>query len=236
MALYRHNTSTKHTTPLGQDLTTICQHWNLYSASACLPRLVAPDGEAHTWPAAIVHHLAELSEITHDDHATAIRDLLRVRELRLKLYPESDPDLSVQDIQTVYRRHDYMLRNGVTGSERHGVNMNVPRLDAFPSPPSWKRKRITSTALVDRDREHDATVPAVVASNQYVEMEPLAPIPVHFTPQQRIAALRQREGVEAADLAYSKAFVMQRLRERSLAQTRYEIAILRIDAGESRSL
>jgi hypothetical protein len=89
------------------DLITICHFWQLQSANSCLPPLLRPDGEAASWPLDLVHHLAELSEISSDELDTVQHELSTVLCLRLETHPNSSPELIVQDVETVLARYHF---------------------------------------------------------------------------------------------------------------------------------
>ena len=122
------------------DLKSIHQHWKL-PATACLPYLVKPEGEAAFWPVDIVHLLAQLAELTSGDHATVKPELSQVCRNRLSKYPESDPDLIAQDVETVLRKRQFMKSKSAQKMAQREYAKAVPRLDDFPTPPPRLRKR-----------------------------------------------------------------------------------------------
>ncbi|KAH7381480.1 hypothetical protein DE146DRAFT_773238 [Phaeosphaeria sp. MPI-PUGE-AT-0046c] len=122
-------------------IDAICEHWNLKSANDCLPHILRPDGEVDTWPPDLVHRLAQLACTTRNKRTSAVRELLQVWQLRLRRYPESNPDLCASDVEFVNKRRgleNAARRNKWTQEEREA---NIPRLDAFPSPSKWKKRQ-----------------------------------------------------------------------------------------------
>ncbi|KAF1911963.1 hypothetical protein BDU57DRAFT_532901 [Ampelomyces quisqualis] len=119
-------------------------NWGLESARHCLPQLIRPDGGAQSWPPDLLARLAQLSLATQHDHTAVVRELLRVWHLRLGRYPESDPDLCTQDVETVYKRRVFLSRASSVDQRKEKYESSIPRLDTFPSPPSWKKRKRAS--------------------------------------------------------------------------------------------
>jgi hypothetical protein len=117
----------------------------LETLSDCFPNLVRPDGEAAFWPIDLTHLLSQLAELTSGNHATVKSELSQVCRIRLEKYPESDPDLIAQDVETVLRRH--LFRN----SERAGkmtareYQKAEPRLGISHCHRACKRGNVLST-------------------------------------------------------------------------------------------
>jgi hypothetical protein len=144
----------KYTEPVQPLLDFICRRWNLRSPTQCLPHLMRPSEKVEIWSPDMLNYLARLSLVTSDDHATAVRELRQVWHLRLGKYPESDPDLSAQDVQTVYNRRRFLKRASREGWEREDYEPYIPRLDDFPSPPRWKKRKLVSDVEGSRGPGH----------------------------------------------------------------------------------
>jgi hypothetical protein len=113
-----------------------------------------PDGEAASWPLDLVHHLAELSEISSDELDTVQHELSTVLRLRLERYPNSSPELIVQDVETVLARYHFSNSRKAQKMADDEFNRALPRLDDFPSPMnSKKRKRVE---ILESDKEKEA--------------------------------------------------------------------------------
>jgi hypothetical protein len=144
----------QYTGPVQALLEFICRRWNLNSPTQCLPHLMRPYGKAETWSPDMLYHIARLSLATSDDHATAVRELRQVWHLRLGKYPGSDPDLSAQDVETVYKRRRFMNRAAHQEWEWEEYEPYISRLDVFPSPPSWKIRKLASDAEGSQNAGH----------------------------------------------------------------------------------
>jgi hypothetical protein len=138
------------------DLTTICHQWQLQSPNSCLPHLLRPDGEAASWPLDLVHHLAELSEISSNEHAIVQDELLKVLRLRLKRYPNSAPELIVQDVQTVLARCYFRNSRKAQKMAEDDFQRALPRLDDFPSPMNSKIRKRVETLESGKEKEAQA--------------------------------------------------------------------------------
>jgi hypothetical protein len=110
--------------------------------------MIAPAGEADTWPPDLIHQLARLAKNTRDKYAIAMHALLQVWRLPLARYPESDPDVIARDVETVCTRMVFLKKYGILRRKGDYLEVAAPRLDVFPSPPSWRKRRRVS--LVDR--------------------------------------------------------------------------------------
>jgi hypothetical protein len=70
---------------------------------------------------------------------------LEVWHLRLARFPESNPDLIVQDVETVTKRMVFLKRNSLLKRTNGELKKAAPKLTAFPTSPRWnKRKRGSS--------------------------------------------------------------------------------------------
>jgi hypothetical protein len=58
----------------------------------------------------------------------------------------------------------------------------------------------------------------------------LTPIPEDFSSEQKLSALRRRETLVAIDVAYLVLCIMQKMKERNLAYTRYELSVFEVVA------
>jgi hypothetical protein len=136
-----HNTNpSSH--PIQRDINIIRKDWNLRSATHCLPHMIAPEGEAKIWPPDLLSELARLATNVPDNYAVARRALLEVWHLRLARFPESNPDLIAQDVETVTKRMVFLKRNGLLKRNNGELKKAASKLTAFPAPPRWnKRKR-----------------------------------------------------------------------------------------------
>jgi hypothetical protein len=123
------------------DLKTICELWDLQSATQCLSGMIASAGEAGTWPPVLIHQLARLARNTQDKYAIAMHALMHVRRLRLVRYPESNPDVIAQDVKIVYKRMAFLRKHNILDGRDKHLEVAAPRLDAFSSPPSWRNQR-----------------------------------------------------------------------------------------------
>ena len=122
-------------------LDLICEQWNLESATECLPHLLRSEGEADTWSPDLVHHLAQFAITTRNERADAVKDLLEIWQLRLRRFPESNPDICATNVEFVNRRWKLAgkaLKENWTREERKA---RIPTLDAFPSLPKWKKRK-----------------------------------------------------------------------------------------------
>jgi len=199
--------------PLNTYLTWICDNWQLQSATKCIPRMISPEGEGHHWQQDLVCELMEVARTTPDKRKAVIRDLVHVWRLRLRRYPESAPYLLAQDVAPVLKRHVFLLRCSTLEWAPGELEAITPKLDTIPTPPKWRmgRRRDVARAAPMEPR-------AVVAPNKSngVDIErPLPPVPANCAPALRLRALRRRE------------IVLRK--ERDLARTRYEIALLDIE-------
>lgn len=137
--IYAHS----RTVPEGElklHLDIICHCWHLRSATRCVPRLVAPDGEAETWSPKFVFLLADLARCTFEAsrRKTAKQELLKVWRLRLRRYPGSNPDLIAQDVKTVLTRHVFLGREWSDTWPEGAYEAAIPRTDICPHPPEWE--------------------------------------------------------------------------------------------------
>jgi hypothetical protein len=123
----RPNGRRPHTGPPQINLDNIHDCWKLRSAACYIPRMIAPDGGAETWPPDLIRQLARLARNMHNEYKIVRRALLEFWHLRLARYPESNPDLIAQDVETVYKRMKLLRRRGILGKE-------APKLDAFSVP------------------------------------------------------------------------------------------------------
>jgi hypothetical protein len=112
-----HDSIKPHIGPLNMDLNTICELCDLRSATHCLSRMIAPAGEAGSWPPDLVHQLAHLARNTRHEHANAMHALLQVWRLRLARYPNSNPDVIAKDVETVCTRMKFLSRHDRKGPE-----------------------------------------------------------------------------------------------------------------------
>jgi hypothetical protein len=129
----RPNGRRPHTGPPQIDLDNIRDCWKLRSVTWCLPRMIAPDSGAETWPPDLICQLVRLARNMHNEYKIIRCTLLEVWHLRLARYPESNPDLIAQDVETVYKRMKFLRRRGILGKD-------APKLDAFSVPLRWKRQ------------------------------------------------------------------------------------------------
>jgi hypothetical protein len=205
-------------------LNFICRRWNLKSPMQCLPHLMRPYGKAETWSPDMLYHLARLSLATSDDQATAVRELRQVWHLRLGKYPESNPDLCAQDVETVYKRRRFMNRAAHQEWEWGEYEPYIPRLDVFPSPPSWKKRKLVSDAEGSQEAGHrgngkgpvrfdiDRLVQTPRSAAKSVDLEGLTPISKDF--QKPEALYRRSESRSQDDNEHG-------LEERNISHKRY---------------
>jgi hypothetical protein len=74
--------------------------------------------------------------------------------MRLARYPESNPDVFAQDVETIYKRMALLRRYGILETKEGYMEGAAPRLDAFPSPPSWRKRR--RAGMGDGNRGYEA--------------------------------------------------------------------------------
>lgn len=91
-------------------LNVICEQWNLEFASDCLPHILRPNGEASTWAPDLVHRLAQLAYTTRNERTDAVHELLQTWQMRLRKFPESNPDLCATGVEFVNRRMELAHR------------------------------------------------------------------------------------------------------------------------------
>ena len=198
--------------PLNTHLDWICDNWRLQSATKCIPRMISPGGTAQHWHEYLVHNLGNVARITQETREAVVRDLVHVWRLRLRRYPESAPFLLAQDVAPVLKRHIFLVRCSTLEWAPGELEALTPRLDTVPTPPKWTMRRRRDVA-----RAAPMAPEAILAPKpNNVDFErPLPPVPANCRPALRLRALRRREIVER--------------RERDLARTRYEIALLDIE-------
>ncbi|KAF2825323.1 hypothetical protein CC86DRAFT_407541 [Ophiobolus disseminans] len=278
------------------DLTAICQYWKLSSATSRLPYLFRPGGEAAFWSVDLIHHLADLSKITRDGHEMIKGELTQVGRLRLARFPESGQDMIPQDVETVLKRHQFISSKRAQKMAKSAFDKAIPRLDQFPTPPSFRKRRRTAyvgdndgaegrpstrsrtSTVHDATRrgsrkarpvsptsqrdlspiapvrmhspppppEKDTPLPAptsnpgvqVSTANtssdtlaSHTETHPFQPIPETLTNPLKLVVLRGLEVAQISDLGYWTAVGEQKMRERNITKTRYDILILEVVMG-----
>jgi hypothetical protein len=125
---------------LNTDLNWICQKWHLQSATTYIPRFLAPDGEAEIWPRQLLRQIAELAMVSKAKRNPAVRDILEVCRLRLRRFPESDPNLLPQDVRPVLSRHNHLREWEKTDRLYNEYKCKLPKLNVISLPPKWKKR------------------------------------------------------------------------------------------------